>query len=224
MEKKMFIQSLQIYYFNLMRKGFHGISRIKDNEIKKFRCKIFFEICIYKKNKFKKAKIVFKEFQKYLFRKFAFRNLKRRNYKENEFSNKIDRFRIKCIKNTHKLFFEKLLEKVAFIRLVKYNIMFLKKKIYLKFFKTICQGISNKIKTQKQISDINEFYKIKLIQKYFHKLQKAVELTLDSKYLFYRKFLIKKILFRNLKENYVKIQDKNRQKRKWFQIFTEIFI
>jgi hypothetical protein len=146
------------------------------------------------------------QFRKCLWRKFVFKKLKVVFDKRLEDSidrKKVIRFRINDIKSIHREFFNRVYDLISFHRLIRYNDIFLKKKFYLKFFKIVCQIITNKCKERKKIKDIEELYKITLIQKTFNFWKKATAISIEERGYYYRKLLIKGLFFKNLKENYV---------------------
>ena len=81
---------------------------------------------------------------------------------------------------------------------INYNIFFVKK-IYISFFKNIAKIITEKSKKKKKIDDIDEYYLINLVRKTMKRLYKYMLFSKEKKNKFYRRILIGKILFKNLK-------------------------
>jgi hypothetical protein len=213
MKKKMLIQSLQFYYYTLIKKGFIGL---RDNTgslehmVKVFQCRRFLQACAAKLNRLKDNLYVFSEFKKCLNRKIIFGKLKARIlYKKMSggdlYYTKIKRFRINRIKSTHRDFFQRIFDTVSFKRLVNYQQSFLRKKFYLKFFKTTCIIIANKCKQRKKLKDVDELYTINLIQKYINLWKKVTAASIEERSMYYRKLLVKRRFFNSLKDIYVRL-------------------
>jgi hypothetical protein len=103
-------------------------------------------------------------------------------------------------KNAFHLFLKNL--NLHLVKIKKLNKSFLLKNLFLNFFKKTCKHIITTQTNKKKIQDIEEFYSYKLKNKIFKKLLKSTEIRQNSNGKKIRKFLIRKILFKNIKELY----------------------
>jgi hypothetical protein len=207
MGKKMFTFSLQYYYKSLMKKGFVILKSYNKIRIKQFIIKTFFIKCRGRIKKLNDKICLLYEFRKYLNRKWVIKYIKQQVYELRQFDTKNDKliksFRIEYIKSVHRKFFKVLKDVIDYKWIRDNNKKFLKKKIFIFFFKRVCERITNKCKQRKKKRDIDEYYNNKLQLKFIRFLKLATNYSHEQRGENIRKYLIKKLFFRNMKLIYV---------------------
>lgn len=89
-----------------------------------------------------------------------------------------------------------------FVKIRKLNKNFLLKKHFLTFFKKTCENMLNREKRKKKFEDIIEYYNYKLKNKFFERMKNAINILQEENGKMIRIKLIKKILYKNIKEIY----------------------
>ncbi len=88
--------------------------------------------------------------------------------------------------------------------LLKMNRIFFAKKLYIMFFKKICESIFESSKQKKKIYDISEYHEISLKTKFIKNLKLFFDISIEDRGRLMRRKICIKFFFTKLKEIYVK--------------------
>jgi hypothetical protein len=72
-------------------------------------------------------------------------------------------------------------------------------KLYIEFFKKVCESISYTCKRKKKLKDIKEYYELNLKSKIFNKFSVMIEVLQKERGLMLQRIIKGKILFLNMK-------------------------